>query len=92
MLLATDRESKEICTFDGKSGIMQTFRVENTRAAGALDGVAELSHSNIAVSYYDKKCITVYTPNEKFVSNKVSMHETNLVDLVDLLTKKDYYL
>ena len=65
-LLATDCENKEICIFDGKSGILRTFGLENTRAV--LDGVAELSDDNIAVSYYGKKCITMYTANGEFVT------------------------
>ena len=75
-LIATDKENKEICIFDGngKSRLLKTFGV---RDAGAdLDGVAELSDGNIAVSDYANKHITVYTPNgdlvRKFGSNKLN--------------------
>ena len=64
-LLSTDNKNKEICIFDGKSRLLQTFRV---KAAGSyLDGVAELSDGNIAVSDTWRKQIAVYTPNGKLV-------------------------
>ena len=61
LLLATDKKNKEICIFDGKSRLLQAFGVEGARAY--LDGVAELSDGNIAVSDLLKNRITVYTPN-----------------------------
>ena len=60
-LLATDSENKEICIFDGKSGLLQTFRVKGVRSY--LDGVAELSDGNIAVSDLANKHIALYTLN-----------------------------
>ena len=64
-LLATDKKNKEICIFDEKSRLLQTFGVQD--AGSYLDGVAKLSDGNIAVSYYNKHIITVYTPNGEFV-------------------------
>ena len=64
-LLSTDKKNKEICIFDGKSRLLQTFGV---KAAGSyLDGVAELRDGNIAVRDTWRKQIAVYTPNRKLV-------------------------
>ena len=72
-LLVADSENKEICIFDGKSRLLQIFRVKD--AVSYLDGVTEISDGNIAVSDYDNKRITVYTRNgvlvRKFGSDRL---------------------
>ena len=77
-MLATEGESRETFNFDGKSRLLQTIKV---KAAGSyLDGIAELSDGNIAVSDYDNKHITVYTPNGELVGKFGSGRLNRLVD------------
>ena len=60
-LLAADIENKELCIFDGNSGLLHTIEVKGV--GSILDGVAELSDGNLAVSDFDHGCITVCKPN-----------------------------
>ena len=91
-LLATDGENKEVCIFDRNSKLLKTFGV---RDAGAdLEGVAELSDGNIAVSNYDNNHITVYTPNgelvRKFGSDELKGPDGLAVNNKGLLFVADY--
>ena len=92
-LLATERESKEICIFDGKSRLFKTFGVKD--AGSYLEGVVELGDGNIAVSDYMKH-ITVYTPNgklvrkRKFESDKLNGPDGLAVDNKGILFVADY--
>ena len=90
-LLATDEKNKDIFIFDGNSELLQTFGV---KAAGSyLEGVAELSDGNIAVSDYMKH-ITVYTPNgelvRKFGSDKLEGPDGLAANSKGLLFVADY--
>ena len=90
-LLATDTKNRDICIFDGNSGLLQTFGVKD--AGSDLDGVAELSDGNIAVSDYSEH-ITVYTPNGEFVrkfgSEKLQGPDGLAVNNKGLLFVADY--
>ena len=90
-LLATARKNEEMCIFDGKSRLLKTFRVKD--AGSYLEGVAELSDGNIAVSDYQKR-ITVYTPNgelvRKFGSDKLEGSDGLAVNNKGLLFVADY--
>ena len=91
LLLATDDMNEEMCIFDGKIWLLKTFGV---KAAGSyLEGVADLSDGNIAVSDYSKH-ITVYTPNgelvRKFGSDKLEGPDGLAVNNKGLLFVADY--
>ena len=92
LLLATDEKNEEICIFDGKSELLQTFGVEGT--GSFFDGVAELSDGNIAVSDYANNHITVYTPNgelvRKFGSDKFEGPDGLTINNKGLLFVADY--
>ena len=92
-LLATDLVNSEICIIDGKSGLLKTFGVKD--AGSFLEGVAELSDGNIAISDHFVKQITVHTPNGeqivvKFGSDKLKGPVGLAVNNKGLLFVADY--
>ena len=64
-LYAADGSNKEICVFDMTGGMVRHFQVKGS--GRSIDGIAEVPEGNIAISNYDKNCITIYTPKGQFV-------------------------
>ena len=64
-LYAADGSNKEICVFDVTGGMVRHFQVKDS--GRSIDGIAEVPDGNIAISNYDKNCITIYTPKGQFV-------------------------
>ena len=95
-MLATDKENKEICIFDGNSELLKTFGVRDDVFyidGSHFQGVTELSDGNIAVNDYRKQN-TVYTPNgelvRKFGSDKHGVPSGLAVNNKGLLFVADY--